>query len=141
MSEEILCTARTRDELAKCFADEVAKQYKSHLEFWQATAADDKEEYAMWGARMQHEPDTVRERALNRIKAVMANPKYHRKYFRKVLKVFVDWDVIRIIPLTGFYQNLLARDITHAFPINVEYLINLKTMTVVKIIHSQRVHL
>ena len=48
MSEEILCTARTRDELAKCFAEEVAKQYKSHLEFWQATAVDDREEYAMW---------------------------------------------------------------------------------------------
>ena len=45
MSEEILCTARTRDELAKCFAEEVAKQYRSHLEFWQATAVDDKEEY------------------------------------------------------------------------------------------------
>ena len=90
---------------------------------------------------MQHEPDTVKERVLNRIKAVMANPQYHRKYFRKVLKVFVDWDVIRIIPKTGFYQNLLARDITHAFPINVEYQINLKTMTVAKIIHSERVHL
>ena len=141
MSEEILCTARTRDELAKCFAEEVAKQYKSHLEFWQATAVDDREEYEMWGVRMQYEPDTVKERVLNRIKAVMANPQYHRKFFRKVLKVFVDWDVIRIIPKTGFYQNLLARDITHAFPINVEYLINLKTMTVAKIIHSERVHL
>lgn len=140
MSGEILCTARTRDELAECFAAEVARQYKSHLEYWQTTAVDDKEEYAMWGTRIQHEPDTVRERVLNRIRSVMANPQYYRKYFRKVLKVFVDWDVIRIIPQTGFYQNLMARDITNAFSINVEYLINLKDMTVVKIVHSERVH-
>ena len=59
MSEEILCTARTRDELAKCFAEEVAKQYKSHLEFWQATAVDDREEYAMWTADLLQEDSII----------------------------------------------------------------------------------
>ena len=141
MSGELLCTARTLDELANCFADEIAKQYKSHLEYWQATAVDDREEYAMWEGRIQREPDTVRERVLNRIKAVMANPQQYRRYFRKVLKFFVNWNLIRIVPSTGCFQNLLARDITHAFAVNVEYLINLKEMKVVKIVHSQKVHL
>lgn len=139
MSEKILCTEKTRDGLAKAFADEIAKEYKRHLEFWQATAMDDREEFAMWAARIQNEPDKVRERTLNRIKSIMDNPQYNRKFYKKKFKIFVCWDTIRIIPAAGFFRNLLGRDITNAFSVNVEYLISMKDMNIVKITHSQAV--
>ena len=139
MSEIILCTTKTREGLAKAFADEMAKEYKRHLEFWQATAMDDREEFAMWNARIQNEPDKVRERVFNRVKSIMDNPQYNRKFYKKKFKIFVDWDTIRIFPATGFYQNLLGRDITNAFSVNVEYLISIKNMNIVKITHSQTV--
>lgn len=139
MSEKILCTVKTWDGLAKAFADEVAKQYKSHLEFWQATAMDDREEYAMWAERIKLEPDKVKERALSRIKSIMENPQYNRKFFMKKFWIFVDWTMIRIIPETGFYRNLLGRDITNAFPVNVEYRIDLTYMNIIKVTHSQTV--
>ena len=101
MSKEILCTAQTREELAECFAEEVAKQYKCHLVFCQTTAMDDQEEVAMWEVRIQNEPATVKERVLNRIKSVMANPTYYRRYFKKVWKVFFH----RILSLL-FFQAL-----------------------------------
>ena len=137
----ILCTAETRDGLAEAFADVVAKKYKKHLEFWQASAVDDREEHAMWETRIQTEPDIVKERALKRIKSIMDNPQYNRKFFKKFWKVFVDWYTIRIVPSTGFYQNLLGRDITNAFSVNVEYIINMRKKNVVKITHSQNVNL
>ena len=137
MSEKILCTVKTWDGLAEAFADEVAKQYKSHLEFWQATAIDDREEYAMWAERIKLEPDKVKERALSRIKSIMENPQYNRKFFMKKFWIFVDWTMIRIIPETGFYRNLLGRDITNAFPVNVEYRIDLTYMNIIKVTHSQ----
>ena len=139
MSEKILCTVKTWDGLAEAFADEVAKQYKSHLEFWQATAMDDREEYAMWAERIKLEPDKVKERALSRIKSIMENPQYNRKFFMKKFWIFVDWTMIRIIPETGFYRNLLGRDITNAFPVNVEYRIDLTYMNIIKVTHSQTV--
>ena len=139
MSEKILCTVKTWDGLAEAFADEVAKQYKSHLEFWQATAIDDREEYAMWAERIKLEPDKVKERALTRIKSIMENPQYNRKFFMKKFWIFVDWTMIRIIPETGFYRNLLGRDITNAFPVNVEYRIDLTYMNIIKVTHSQTV--
>lgn len=139
MSEKILCTVKTWDGLAEAFADEVAKQYKSHLEFWQATAIDDREEYAMWAERIKLEPDKVKERALSRIKSIMENPQYNRKFFMKKFWIFVDWTMIRIIPETGFYRNLLGRDITNAFPVNVEYRIDLTYMNIIKVTHSQTV--
>lgn len=139
MSEKILCTVKTWDGLAEAFADEVAKQYKSHLEFWQATAMDDREEYAMWAERIKLEPDKVKERALSRIKSIMENPQYNRKFFMKKFWIFVDWSMIRIIPETGFYRNLLGRDITNAFPVNVEYRIDLTYMNIIKVTHSQTV--
>lgn len=139
MSEKILCTVKTWDGLAEAFADEVAKQYKSHLEFWQATAIDDREEYAMWAERIKLEPDKVKERALSRIKSIMENPQYNRKFFMKKFLIFVDWTMIRIIPETGFYRNLLGRDITNAFPVNVEYRIDLTYMNIIKVTHSQTV--
>lgn len=137
----ILCTAETRDGIVEAFAGVVAGKYKTHLEFWQASAVDDREEYAMWADRIQTEPDIVKEQALKRIKSIMENPQYNRKFFKKIWKVFVDWDIIRIVPSTGFYQNLLERDITNAFSINVEYQIDFRKKRVVKITHSQNVNL
>lgn len=137
----ILCTSKTRESLAEAFAGVVAEKYKAHLEFWQASAVDDKEEYAMWEKRIQTELDIVKERALKRIKSIMDNPQYNRKFFKKFWKVFVDWDIIRIVPSTGFYKNLLGRDITNAFSVNVEYLIDMRKKNVVKITHSQNVNL
>ena len=96
MSEKILCTVKTWNGLAEAFADEVAKRYKSHLEFWQATAMDDREEYAMWAERIRVEPDMVKEYALDRIKSIMENPQYNRKFYLKKYKIFVDWSIIQI---------------------------------------------
>lgn len=137
MSEKILCTVKTWDGLAEAFADEVAKKYKSHLEFWQATAMDDREEYAMWAERIRIEPDRVKEKALSRIKSIMENPQYNRKFYLKKYKIFVDWSIIQITPATGFYQYLLERDITGAYPVNVEYRIDMASMNIVQITHSQ----
>lgn len=141
MSEKILCTVEKRDDLAAAFATVVAKKYKGHLEFWQATAMDDREEHLMWEGRIQSEPDVVKERALNRIKSIMDNPKENRKFYKKFWKFFVDWGTIRVIPSTGFYQNLLGRDITNAFSVNVEYLIRMRNKQIVQITHSQNVKL
>ncbi|MBQ7409905.1 MAG: hypothetical protein IJW20_00790 [Clostridia bacterium] len=137
MSEKILCTVKTWDGLAEALADEIAKKFKSHLEFWQATAMDDREEYAMWAERIRLEPDKVKERALAKIKSIMGKPQYNRKFYLKKYKIFVDWSTIRITPATGFYQYLLERDITSSFPVNVEYRIDMTSMNVVKITHSQ----
>ena len=137
MSEKILCTVKTWDGLAEAFADEIAKCYKRHLEFWQATAMDDREEYEMWAERIRNEPDKVKENALARIKSIMEKPRYNRKFYLKKYKIFVDWSTIRIAPTTGFYQNLLERDITCAYSVNVEYHIDMTKMNVVQITHSQ----
>ncbi len=137
MSDIVVCEVRTREGLAEAFAVEVAKKHKSNLEFWKATAMSDKEEYAMWEARIHNEPDIVKERAFNRIMSIMDNPQYNRKFYRKVWMIFVDWSTIRIVPSTGFYRNLLARDITNSIPANVEYLISMKDMSITQIIHSQ----
>lgn len=137
MSEKILCTVKTWNGLAEAFADEVAKRYKSHLEFWQATAMDDREEYAMWAERIRVEPDMVKEYALDRIKSIMENPQYNRKFYLKKYKIFVDWSIIQITPSTGFYRYLLDRDITSAYPANVEYRIDMTKMNIVQITHSQ----
>ena len=141
MSKKILCTGNERNDLAEAFATEVANKYKSHLEFLQATAVDDRNEYAMWTARIENEPGVVKERALKRIKSIMDNPQYNRKFYKKVWKVFVDWETIRIVPSTGFYKNLLGRDITNAFSVNVEYIISMRDQRLVQITHSQNVKL
>lgn len=137
MSEKILCTVKTWDGLAEAFADEIAKRYKSHLEFWQATAMDDREEYAMWAERIRLEPAMVKEKALAKLKSIMGNPQYNRKFYLKKYKIFVDWSTIQITPATGFYRHLLERDITSAYPINVEYRIDMTSMNIVQITHSQ----
>ena len=141
MSEIILSTVKTWDGLAEAFADEIAKQYKSHLEHWHATAMDDREEQAMWEERIKNEPDEVRKKAFNRIKSIMGNPQYNRKYFVKKYVIFVDWSTIRITPATGFYNNMLdsGKDITSAFLVNVEYRIDMTEMRVIKIINSQTI--
>lgn len=137
MSEKILCTVKTWDGLAEAFADEIANSHKRHLEFWQATAMDDREEYEMWAERIRTEPNKVKERALAKIKSIMENPQYNRKFYMKKFKIFVDWSTIRITPATGFYQHLLERDITSGFPVNVEYRIDMTNMSIIKITHSQ----
>ena len=141
MSEKILCTGNERNDLAEAFAAEVASKYKSYLEFWRSTAVDDRNEYAMWTARIENEPGVVKERALKRIKSIMDNPQYNRKFYKKIWKVFVDWETIRIVPSTGFYKNLLGRDITNAFSVNVEYCISMRNQRLVQITHSQNVKL
>lgn len=137
MSEEILCTVKTWDGLAEAFAEEIAKKHKEHLEFWQATAVDDREEYLVWAERIRLEPGKVKEKALSKIKSIMENPQYNRKFYLKKYKIFVDWSVVRIAPATGFYRYLLERDITSAYPANVEYRIDMTHMNLVKITHSQ----
>lgn len=139
MSEIILSTVKTWDGLAEAFADEIAKQYKSHLEHCHATAMDDKEEQAMWVRRIEIEPDLVKKKAFERIKSIMGNPQYNRKYYLKKYKIFVDWTMIGITTSTGFYSNLIqdGRDLTYAFPVNVEYHIDMTEMKIIKIIGSQ----
>ena len=137
MDKKILGTVKTWDGLAEAFADEIAKRYKSHLEFWQATAIDDREEHAMWAERIRIEPDKVKEKALIRIKSIMENPQYNRKFYLKKFKIFVDWNMIQITPSTGFHRHLLDHDITSAFPVNVEYRIDMTSMDIVQITHSQ----
>lgn len=141
MSEIILSTDKSWDGLAEAFANEIAKQYKSHLEHWHATAMDDRKEQTMWKEKIRVEPDEVKKKVFNRIKAIMSNQPYYRKYFLKKFKIFVDWSVIRITPATGFYKNMLESgdDITHAFPVNVEYRIDMTEMKVIKIVNSQPV--
>ena len=137
MDKKILATVKTWDGLAEAFADELAKRYKSHLEFWQATAIDDREEYAMWAERIRVEPDKVKEKALARLKSIMENPQYNRKFYQKKFKVFVNWSMIQITPETGFYRHLLERDITSAIPVNVEYRIDMTNMEIIQITYSQ----
>lgn len=140
MSEIILSTEKSWDGLAEALAEEIAKQYKSHLEFWHATAMDDRAEQAMWTERIKLEPDKVKVKAFSQIKSIMGSPQYNRRYYQKKYKIFVNWSMIQIMRDSGFYKTLLNdRDITHAFPINVEYRVDMTKMSVIKIIHSQPV--
>ena len=83
MSEKILCTVKTWDGLAEAFADEVAKQYKSHLEFWQSTAMDDQKEHAMCADCRKLVPEMLRKIALANIKSIIENTPYPRKFYLK----------------------------------------------------------
>ena len=137
MREIILSTERSWNGLAAAFADVVAEQHKKHLEFCHATAMDDREEYAMWAERIRVEPEMVKENAMDRIQTIMGSPQYNRKFYLKKYKIFVDWSVIKITPQTGFYRYLLERDITSEFPVNAEYRIDMSSMKIIQITHSQ----
>lgn len=138
MSEIILSTVKSWDGLAEAFAEEIAKQYKMHLEFWHASAMDDKAEQAMWEKRIKEEPDLVKTAAFNHIKSIMGSPQYNRRYYQKKYKIFVNWSMIQITNKSGFYRNLLpGKDITQTFPVNVEYRIDMTQMSVIKVVHPQ----
>lgn len=58
----------SREEMVTKLAEFFAKKYYAHLEFWSATAMDDREELGYWQQKMQEQPEKAKklfEEAIN----------------------------------------------------------------------------
>lgn len=138
MSEERIFSGNTVEEVAQAFAEEVTRDYLRHLEYWQATAVDDREEYRQWEIKIESEPEMMEKNAFDKILKIMQEPQENKQYFKKKWCFLRSKDVISITKSSGFYKDLLpGEDIEHAFPTNVEYLIDTKRLIAIKKIYSQ----
>lgn len=136
--EEEIFSGATTEEVAAEFAKIVERKYIEHLEFWQATAADDREEYRYWEYRKNNEPDEVYKAAEKKILDIMQNRLSNRKYYRKEMVFFRSKDEISITKSSGFYKDLcLGKTIEHSVTVNVEYLINIRDLIIFERIYPQ----
>lgn len=138
MQEGTIFLGNTLEEVAQALAEEIRRNYLSHLEFWQATAMDDPHEFYQWKKKIESEPSVVQRNAFDKILKIMQNPKDNKKYFKKKWRFLRSKHVISVTKSSGFYQDLLpGKDIEHTVSVNVEYLIDKRHMTVVKKVYSQ----
>lgn len=141
MNGEIIFSGSTLEEVAKAFAEIVSRNYISHLDYWQATAMDDRQEYEQWEQKKEREPEILRENAFNKILKIMQKPELNRMFFKKY-RFFRSKNVIAITKFSGFYKDLLpGNDIEHAFAVNVEYLIDIENLNIREEIYPQRIKL
>lgn len=136
MSEKTFWSCNTVKELAQTFAEIVKQNYLSDLNYWKATARDSPYEFMEWDMRIKREPNVVKKNAQAKILKIMQNSKKYLKYYKRKWHFFRSKRIISITRASGFYGDLLnGRDIGYMFAINVEYLIDTKSLTIVKKIY------
>lgn len=137
-----LFKGKSVEDVARGFAQIVSYNYASDLRFWQAIAIDDKDEYEDWGVKIKNEPGIVLQNAYDKILNIIRNPQENKKYYKRRWKFFTSKKVIRIVLSSGFYRDLLpGENVESSMQENVEYILNIKKMTIVKRTHSQFVTL
>lgn len=132
MRDGQILTGSTLDEVAKKFSEEVGRQYRDSLDFWKATAMDDRMEMQMWERRLESEVVIVEKNAYEKILRLVKEKKLRKKYFlRKFL--FKNKNILNITTASGFYNGLLqGRNIENYFSINVEYHIDMVNLCITK---------
>lgn len=141
MSEEKIFSGNTVEEVAEALAKTVSRNYLKHLEFWKATAMDDLLESNQWQLRIESEPEEVKRNAFDKILKIMKEPQENKQFFKKWW-LFRSKDIISITRSSGFYKGLLhGKDVEQTVSVNVEYLINKRSLTVIKKIYSQHTRL
>lgn len=128
----------TLEQLARNFAEEIGRNYQENLDFWIVTARDDGEEKEYWEGRIKKEVPIVTENVYKKVLEIMNNPKQNNKYLlRKWL--FKNKNVLVINHKTGFFDDLLpGRNIKFCFSINVEYHIDMKNLSFIKVVFPHR---
>lgn len=137
MSEKTFWSCSTVKELAQTFAEIVKQNYLSELNYWKAIARDSPDDYFMeLDMRIKREPDVVKRNAEAKILKIMQNPQKYLKYYKRKWHFFRIKSIISITRASGFYGGLLnGMDIGYMAAINVEYLIDIKSLTIQKKIY------
>lgn len=136
MSRGTIFKGRSLDALAVGFGKVVRRKYQSNLNFWKATAVDDRKEYAEWNEKIETDPPKIEEQAKNKLLNIMKGQHEVQKPYLNKRTIFgrVDKNVLVINTASGFYDDLLPSDpiVRNRFSVNVNYLINMKKFSIVE---------
>lgn len=137
---KVIFSGKTMDSVAMRFAEIVAQNYSKDLEYWKATAIDDRCEFQRWEERVKKEVPELKQQAYAKISDIMKSVGDDERYFikRKEHWYSKDIELIRITKKCGFYDDLLTEDsdVQSTIAVNVDYLIDRQACTIKKIIHS-----
>ena len=127
---------KTVEEIAQAFAEIVSRNYLKNLQFWQATAADDLDEFLDWEEKIKTEPEKVKKAAFEKILQIMQEPQKNKQFYKKGF-FFRSKNIIRVSTESGYYKDLLPdKDITHTVAVNVEYIIDIQRRIIQKRIYE-----
>lgn len=133
MSEEVIFSGTTLEEVAQNFATIVCRKYQDYLEFWQSKAVDDLYEFYEWELRIESEPKKLKKKVFKKIMNVMREPEKNKRFFKREKLFFRSKEIIRITNSSTFYKDLLPEvDVKESLPDNIEYLIDKKNLTIRK---------
>lgn len=140
-SEKIIYVAISKEDLATAFSKEVNENCYCRLTHWRATAIDDPAEFEQWEQKRKSLPELAEKNSLERILKIMNDPNSYKKYYKKIRKgCFKRTTMISITDRSGFYEDLVKGECIGQ-PINVEYLLDLSTFTMIKRVYSQNISL
>ena len=111
--EEYIISFSNRTELIQFVSKYLAHHYKEHLEFWRATARDDRKEMSLWEERIKVEVPKL-EAA---IKILLGEKLKNKKQFNITSKSIFLKKAFRKAHITSSSPE-------NSFPINVEYKID-----------------
>ena len=128
ISRNTIFKGRSLKKLAAEFGNVAKRKYQSSLEFWKATAVDDRQEYAEWKQKIKTDPPEVGKNAKNKLLDIMRGGDEEKKPY------LTNENVLLINPASGFYDDLLPHDpiVRNRFSSNVNYLIDMKNFTIVE---------
>lgn len=133
MSEEVIFSGTTLEEVAQTFATIVCRKYQDYLEFWQSKAVDDLYEFYEWELRIESEPKKLKKNTYIKMMKVMREPEKNKRFFKREKLFFRSKEIIRITNSSTFYKDLLPEvDVKESLPDNIEYLIDKKNLSIRK---------
>ena len=130
----------TYQEIAQNFSQMMVKQYMEHIEYWYATAMDDVDEMKIWEKKIKNETQVVQKKVYHKLLSIMKDRKKYMRFYKRIGVLRRERDIIRITCASGFFNDILnGEGISHAFPINAEYLINRQDGNITCNVYSSRI--
>lgn len=138
MSEKTFWSCSTVKELAQTFAEIVKQNYLSDLNYLKAIARDSPYEFIDLETKIKKEPNEVKSNAQKKILRIMQNPEINERFYKRIFRFFRSKNIISITKSSGFYNNLLKGvKIENTVAVNVEYIIDKRSLTIRKKIYLQ----
>lgn len=133
---------KTVEDVSRFFAEVVSETYWRQLMYAQTSAVDDREEYEYWENRMFSETSLVEDSAYFKMCDILENPERNEEFYKDKKGIIFKRKVVSIVAHGGFYDDLLSgAGVENFMPVNVEYVIDLRSKTLSKIVHPQGIEL
>ena len=131
MNREIIFSGNTAEEVAEAFSEIVRKHYLDNLNDWRTTC-DDMDELKKWEEKITNEANDIKKEVKKKLLMIVKSPKEYKKFFQKRFGV-INTNNIKILNSSEFFKDiLLSKSVRYAIPVNVEYIINVRKLTIRK---------